>query len=88
MDITLTSVRKAWGFAEMSEATGLSVPFLRKEVTAGNLRATRVWPAGTGEGRGGFQRSPGRGFRSTEPAEENPMNPARHIRPAKISATQ
>ncbi len=37
MESYTTSQRMAWGLGEISEFTGLSVPFLRNEVRAGRL---------------------------------------------------
>jgi hypothetical protein len=39
--MTATNIRKAWGLAEIKGVTGLSIPFLRKDIKAGNLKVTR-----------------------------------------------
>lgn len=41
MSTSITSPRVAWSVQEMSEATGLSEPFLRREIKRGALPAQR-----------------------------------------------
>jgi excisionase family DNA binding protein len=41
METLQTLPRLAWGLSEVSDATGLSVPFLRAEVRAGRLPVRR-----------------------------------------------
>lgn len=39
---TSVTKRLAWGLAELAEALGVSLGFLRKEITRGSLKARKV----------------------------------------------
>lgn len=42
---TVTQPRLSWRLNQLAEATGLSVPFLRNEVRAGNLKTRKLGSA-------------------------------------------